>query len=421
MKKKYVSTPPWPESRLGDLVNITHGMCFSSRFFSDVPTASILLTPGNFKIGGGFDGSNIKYYDAARDPVPKKYIVEPGEIIIALTDLSSDCKILGCPAKIPNSGFYAAKLNPSHPVDYLHNQRIGRVLPRSEKITGDYLYWLLRSGDYRNYIIATASGTTVKHTSPRRVLDFRFLLPPLADQTASVGLLNAVETKILILEHIDEMLERMVMCIFQYWFTPYRQQPSKPLSAFGTIVCGKTPSKKEYKYFGGPLPFIKIPDLRGQVYITHTGDCLSYEGAATLPSKQIPPNSICVSCIAVIGLTALTSAWCHTNQQINSIIPQHHWNRYYLYCYLKTIGPELEALSAGGTMTLNINTRLFSRLQIPDASQAMLEQFYQAVHPIFNRILLNIRSKERLIKLRDTLLPRLLTGKIKIRAGKVSK
>jgi len=120
-------------------------------------------------------------------------------------------------------------------------------------------------------------------------------------------------------------------------------------------------------------------------------------------------------------LTALTSAWCHTNQQINSIIPHHHWNRYYLYCYLKTIGPELEALSAGGTMTLNINTRLFSRLQIPGASQAMLEQFYQAVHPIFNRILLNIRCKERLIKLRDTLLPRLLTGKIKIRAGKVSK
>jgi type I restriction enzyme S subunit len=421
MKKINNSKSQRQETRLGDLIQVTHGIYLSSSYYSDGPTASILLTPGNFKIGGGFDGSNIKYYDAARDPVPKKYIIEPGEIIIALTDLSSEYNILGCPAKIPDSGFYAAKLNPSHPMDYLHNQRIGRVLPRSEKITGDYLYWLLRSGDYRNYIIATASGATVKHTSPRRILAYRFLLPPLADQTAAVGILTAVETKILILEHIDEMLERMVMCIFQYWFTPYRQQPSKPLSAFGKIVCGKTPSKKEHNYFGGPLPFIKIPDLRGQVYITHTGDSLSSEGAATQPSKQIPPNSICVSCIAVIGLTALTSAWCHTNQQINSIIPHHHWNRYYLYCYLKTIGPELEALSAGGTMTLNINTRLFSRLQIPGAPQAMLEKFYQAVHPIFNRILLNIRCKERLIKLRDTLLPRLLTGKIKIRAGKVSK
>lgn len=417
MKTKFVSKSLWPETRLGDLVQVTHGMRFDSRFISDIPTATILLTPANFKIGGGFDGSSLKYYETARDPVPQKYNLHPGDIIIALTDHSRDCNILGCPAKIPNSGFYAAKLKPSHPVEYLQNQQIGRVLLQSEKITGDFLYWLLRSGNYRDYIIVTASGTTVKHTSPRRILDFHFLLPPLAEQTAAVVLLNAVETKIHLLEHWDTVLEQTVMCLFQYWFTPSQQQPSKPLSAFGKIVCGKTPPKKKSKYFGGPVPFIKIPDLRGQVYITHTIDSLSHEGAATQPSKQIPPNSICVSCIASVGLTALTSAWCHTNQQINAIIPHHHWNRYYLYCYLKTIGPELESLSAGGTMTLNINTRLFSRLQIPEASQTLLEQFHQAVHPIFNRILLNIRCKERLITIRDSLLPRLLTGKIKIKDG----
>lgn len=417
MKNIKNSKTQWQETRLGDLIQVTHGMIFSSSLFSDVPTGSILLTPANFKIGGGFDGSSLKYYNAEHEPAPQKYKLQPGEIVLALTDLSRECSILGCPAKIPNREYYIAKPGHAHPVEYLQNQRIGRVILRSEKITGDFLYWLLRSANYRKYIIATASGTTVKHTSPNRIYDFRFLLPPLVDQTAAVVLLNAVETKIHLLEHWNSVLEQMAMSLFRYWFTPTIQQRLKPLSDFGKIVCGSTPSKKESKYFGGPVPFVKIPDLRGQVYISRTVDSLSNEGAAAQPTKQIPPNSICVSCIATVGLTAITSAWCHTNQQINSIIPHHYRHRYYLYCYLKTIGPELESLSAGGTMTMNINTRLFSRLQIPEASHTLLEKFHQSVHPIFSRILLNIRCKEKLIKLRESLLPMFLAGKIKITDG----
>jgi type I restriction enzyme S subunit len=78
------------------------------------------------------------------------------------------------------------------------------------------------------------------------------------------------------------------------------------------------------------------------------------------------------------------------------------------------MGPQLEALSTGGSTTLNLNTGRFSRLPIPRPPQSLLEKFYRVVHPFFQRILLNTRHVERLIILRDSLLPKLMAGKIKI-------
>jgi restriction endonuclease S subunit len=75
------------------------------------------------------------------------------------------------------------------------------------------------------------------------------------------------------------------------------------------------------------------------------------------------------------------------------------------------MGPQLEALSTGGSTTLNLNTGLFSRMPIPQPPQSLLEKFYQSVHPIFQRILLNTRQVEQLIVLRDSLLSRLIESR----------
>ncbi len=390
----------WKEALLGEFVDITHGYAFSSEFFSDRPTDLVLLTPGNFKIGGGFNNSRFKYYNG---PISHRYLLNPGDIIIALTDLSTKGDILGCAALVPEK----------KDKKILHNQRIGRVKILSRKLDRLFLYWLLRTGDYRHHVLSTATGTTVKHSAPRRIEGYRFYLPPLDEQNAIAAFLNAVEAKIHLLEQCIEVLEAKAMTLFRHWFIDIRHLI--PLSAFGKIVCGKTPFKGVRDYFGGPIPFIKIPDMRQQVFITRTVDSLTYEGAATQPRKQIPPNSVCVSCIATVGLVALTATWCHTNQQINTIIPLHNRNRYYLYCRLKTMTRCLETLGRGGTTTLNLNTGKFSRIPIPEPPQGLLEKFYQTTHPLFHRILLNTRQAEQLIAIRDTLLPRLLSGKLKIK------
>jgi type I restriction enzyme S subunit len=415
VKKDTVSQ--WRRVRLGDLVEVSHGYAFDSAFFSNTPTRHILLTPGNFGIGGGFNSARFKYYNGSAGPVPPKYLLAPGDIVVALTDLSREGGILGCAARVPGTPFQQGQ-------KILHNQRIGRVTIRSKRLNRDFLYWLLRCSDYRYHVLRTASGSTVRHTSPNRIKDYCFLLPPPAEQTAIAHLLNAVETRLRLLERSGSLLIQLAMNLYRHWFgrSPVPgQEPLKPLGDFGRIVCGKTPSKEVENYFGGPVLFAKIPDMRCRVYITRTADSLSYEGAAAQPRKQIPPNSICVSCIATVGLVALTATWCHTNQQINAVIPHHYRDRYYLYCRLKTMRPYLEALGTGGSTTLNLSTGRFSRVLIPQPPRSLLETFYHTVHPIFQRILLNTRHGERLTALKDTLLPLLMAGNLRIRGEKGKK
>lgn len=95
----------------------------------------------------------------------------------------------------------------------------------------------------------------------------------------------------------------------------------QPLSEWGDIVCGKTPSKKKDEYYGGNIPFIKIPDMHGNMYAIETVDSLTEAGAETQKKKRLPKGSVCVSCIATVGQVVVASEDSFTNQQINSIVP----------------------------------------------------------------------------------------------------
>ncbi|HHF1998608.1 TPA: restriction endonuclease subunit S, partial [Haemophilus influenzae] len=132
----------------------------------------------------------------------------------------------------------------------------------------------------------------------------------------------------------------------------------KALSDLGQIICGKTPSKSNKEFYGDDVPFIKIPDMHNQVFITQTTDNLSVVGANYQSKKYIPAKSICVSCIATVGLVSMTSKPSHTNQQINSIIPDDEQSCEFLYLSLKqpSMTKYLKDLASGGTATFNLNT-----------------------------------------------------------------
>lgn len=385
----------WKEVRVGDLVDIEHGYAFDGGDFSPAPTRRILFTPRNIHSGGGFSRRGFTYYDG---PVDARYILEPGQIVTALTDLSREGAILGCSARVP--------LLPNR--EFLHNQRIGKVVFRSRQVTPSFLYWLLRTPDYRAHIIGAASGTAVRHTSPARIKDYRFRLPPTGEQQKITRLLDALESKADILQEAGRVLEEKAMTLFHRMFSD--PGPRVPLGRFGRIVCGKTPSKKVKEYFGGTIPFIKIPDMRDRVYVTATADSLTHDGAARQPNKQLPPHAVCVSCIATIGRVVLTSAPCFTNQQINSIIPHRPHHRYYLYCRLKSMAAELENLGRGGSTTPNISTGEFSLILTPEPTDITARNFHRVVDPMFKRILANAHRIDCLDRELDKLLPQLMAG-----------
>ncbi|MBK9745133.1 MAG: restriction endonuclease subunit S [Saprospiraceae bacterium] len=150
--------------KLSDIIEIKHGDAFKGEFVSDFEEKDVLITPGNFKIGGGFNSQKFKYY---KGEIPHDYILKRNDLLVTMTDLSKGGDTLGYSALVPT--IEGKRL--------LHNQRIGKVMFRSDLPVKHFLYWLMRQDDYRHFVLGGATGSTVKHTSPTRICEFEFPLP----------------------------------------------------------------------------------------------------------------------------------------------------------------------------------------------------------------------------------------------------
>lgn len=154
----------WKEYSLDELIHIKHGYAFKGEFFSEEPTDDILLTPGNFAIGGGFKAQKLKYYNGN---FPVDYILNENDVIVTMTDLSKEADTLGFSAKVP--AWYGKR--------FLHNQRIGLVKLKTDEFDQNYLYWLMRTFSYQRFVANGATGATVKHTSPTKICQYKFTAP----------------------------------------------------------------------------------------------------------------------------------------------------------------------------------------------------------------------------------------------------
>jgi len=164
--------------QLRDFIKIKHGYAFDGEQFSENKTSKILVSPGNFKIGGGFQNSKPKFYNE-KATYKEDYVLEAGSLVVTMTDLSKNGDTLGFPAIIPDDKGQT----------FLHNQRVGLVEFIDNTYSKAFIYYLMRSNDYRNYILATSSGTTVRHTSPNKILGYGFISP---DNDDDILILNSL-------------------------------------------------------------------------------------------------------------------------------------------------------------------------------------------------------------------------------------
>lgn len=269
--------------------------------------------------------------------------------------------------------------------------------------------------DYLQMIAEDRSGTFPQITFDI-ISKLELKLPPLPEQKAIASVLSSLDDKIDLLHQQNQTLEALAETLFRQWFIVDAKEDweERPLSFFGKIICGKTPSKKQSSFFNGIHPFIKIPDMHGKTFVFETSDTLTEEGLKSQFNKTIPDKSINVSCIATVGLVTMNAHISQTNQQINSIIPIDVF-RYYIYCQMKNSFELLQAMASGGTATPNLNTGDFSKISIPNPDNDILKKFNTEVSPIFDKIFENSKQIQTLTKLRDTLLPKLMSGEVRVK------
>ena len=162
------------------------------------------------------------------------------------------------------------------------------------------------------------------------------------------------------------------------------------------------------------MPFITIPDMHNNTYVVSSERQLSAFGASSQSGKTLPVNSVCVSCIGTAGLVSLVSVPSQTNQQINTIIPKEEISPYFIYLLMKTLSETINKLGQSGSTIVNLNKTLFGKIPVLIPSTSCLLDFNQLMEPLFQMILSNQRENLRLVKIRDSLLPRLMSGELDI-------
>lgn len=262
----------------------------------------------------------------------------------------------------------------------------------------------------------------MSHGSVREIFDWDELckvelpVPSIDKQRSIVKAYQTITERIELKRRINDNLEATALSIYKCFFVDYipfdGSQPSswKEVTVddiASDVICGKTPPTADPQNYGGTIPFITIPDMHGSVYTTSTARFLSEKGASTQPGKMLPANSVCVSCIASVGLVCLTAEPSQTNQQINSIICKEQISPFYVYTKMTTLNEYLKQLGAGGSTTLNINKTLFGQIPILLPDEASMKEYHNKVEPLFSSIRENQYEIQHLESLKRLLLSQL--------------
>lgn len=266
-------------------------------------------------------------------------------------------------------------------------------------------------------------GTTIPSLRTENLNRIVLNIPTIDYQKKVLSILNPIDEKIENNNKINKNLEQQAQALYQSWFINYEPfdncRPSDWKNGIiddlaKQIICGKTPPTKKKEYYDGDIPFITIPDMHNCVYNVITNRYLSTAGVASQIKKTLPKNSVCVSCIGTAGLVTLASENSQTNQQINSIIPKENISPYFIYLLMNTLSETINKLGQSGSTIVNLNKTQFGKINIVIPTKKVLKDFNSVCSPLFEMILSNQKENIKLIYLKDTLLPKLMSSEIDV-------
>lgn len=378
--------------------------------------------------------------------VPAYY--DPKEIPWLKTGEVNYCRIYDTECYISKEGLArsSAKMIPANSVVvamYGQGDTAGRVainkIPLSTNqaccnlvinhVIADYEYVYYALCTLYDRLVALKNGGAQPNLNAKKIKAIEIPFPDLETQRTIASVLGAYDNLIENNQKQIKLLEEAAQRLYKEWFVDlrfpgYEDTPIvdgvpegwslSPISDFGEVVTGKTPSTEKKEYYGGNIPFVKIPDMHGCVYPVITESSLTEAGAKTQINKFIPRNSIMVSCIATVGLVNIAVGRCQTNQQINSIILSDERDLYYVFSAMKRLKELLEGVGSNGATMTNVNKTKFASLPVLYPSEELRDSYYSFCKPIFEKIYNLSLSVVGLKKARDRLLPKLMNGEIEV-------
>lgn len=311
------------------------------------------------------------------------------------------------------------------------NQAVNVIIP-STKYNPYFVFYAVKNILQKVKKADTGASSGRENVSKSNFMSLTLQVPESIEQQNTVAsLLGSFDDLIENNQRRIDLLEQAAQNIYKEWFVKMRfpgheettidQVTGIPedwrfgrISEFGSVITGKTPSKKKVEYYGGDIPFIKTPDMHNAPYVIESKEKLTQQGVDSQSNKILPKNTVMVSCIGTAGVVAITSTLSQTNQQINSVVFDTDFKTFYFYCFAKGLKDLLNGLGSNGATMVNVNKGKFENIQLLIPSDNSLKRFNTIVKPIFSQILTLLEMNTKLITSRDILLPRLMNQTIKV-------
>lgn len=279
------------------------------------------------------------------------------------------------------------------------------ILPDDEKYDFKWLYYRLKS----LHLEKLNEDSAVPGLNRETAYAQEFPLPPLEEQRRIAGILGAIDDKIENNRRINTNLELQAQALYKQWFV------DSSIVKLGDVVkttSGGTPSRSHMEFYVGKYGWVKSKELNSS-FITKTEETITDDAIAKSAAKLLPAKSILIAMYgATVGQYAILSQPMTCNQAVCALLPNENYPYTYLFMVAKNIKEEL-ANKAIGSAQQNISQVIIKDIDISSDIEK-IKQFHKIVCPHFEVMEKNQKENETLATLRDTLLPKLMNGEIKV-------
>ncbi len=289
------------------------------------------------------------------------------------------------------------------------------------------------------------SGSAIPSTSRDSFYLLSVNVPPLPEQRAIADILGSFDDKIALNQEMNITLEKIGQSLFKQWFVDFEfpNEKGKPYKSSGgemvdselggipkgwqvrkvgdviDIFGGTTPSTKEPKYWeGGTIHWVTPKDLSelDSPVLIDTERRITPQGLATISSGLLPAGTVLLSSRAPIGYTAISQIPVSINQGFIAMVCSHELPNYYVFSWVEYNLDIIKSVASGTTFE-EVNKSNFRRLGILVPPSGLLSKFSTIFGSLYECILNSSFQARTLASVRDSLLPRLMSGQIRVPAG----
>jgi type I restriction enzyme S subunit len=319
-------------------------------------------------------------------------------------------------------------------------------LEPKENINLKWAYYQLLTQD----INGMDSGSAIPSTSRDAFYSLPVKIPPLPEQQAIAHILGSLDDKIELNRRMNETLESIARALFKSWFVDFDPVRAKMEgrelygmdaetaalfpdgfedSALGmiprgwrvitlaskiNILSGGTPKTSVAEYWQGSVPWVSIVDTVPGPYIISTEKTITKLGVENSAAKIFPPETIIITARGTVGNCALLSRPMAMNQSCYGLRGREEVGQLFLFHQVSNQIRHLKA-SAHGSVFDTITRSTFDNILIVCPEKEVLNKFELTARSLFDQILSNQQQNQTLTALRDTLLPKLIAGEIRVK------